>query len=238
MGAPNLIMQESGLTNLFGTRSGSWTCVNVSDVVAADPDVVIIVDATWDTALSKIDFLHNHSELRGARFIQQADYIKIPFSASTLGPRNGAAALDIAAATLHVTTGAITMNAKSGVDFFDPQVLADRTASLLSPIDLEKVRYSDTYRAPTSQNPPPAAASTSPSPSSSSDDPQEELPAWAIVVIAVLGVLFLAILAFVCVMYRREKQGKPIFDALLQNGAPQGQPGVAEGGRVVGSSVV
>ena len=56
-GAPNLIMSEAGLTNVFSDRAGGWSCVNMSDVLATQPDVVVIVDAAWDTALSKIDYL-------------------------------------------------------------------------------------------------------------------------------------------------------------------------------------
>ena len=35
---------------------------------------------------------HRRSQTGNARFVQNADYIKVPFSASSLGPRNGAAA--------------------------------------------------------------------------------------------------------------------------------------------------
>ena len=117
-GAPNLIMQEAGLTNVFADVDDSWSCQNISTIIAADPDVMVVVDAAWDPALAKIDFMHNHTEFCGARFVQKADYILIPFSASTLGPRNGAAALDMASAAIHVITGEATMNFQSGVDFF------------------------------------------------------------------------------------------------------------------------
>jgi len=39
----------------------------------------------------------------------------------------------------------------------------------------------------------------------------DKLPAWAIAVIAVGGALLVAVLAFLYVMYRREKQNKPLF---------------------------
>ena len=202
-GAPNLIMHESGLTNMFAALEGGWACVNASDVLAAEPDVMIIVDAAWDTAISKIDYLHGRSDFCGARFVQQADYIKIPFSASTLGPRNGAAALDMVAAAIHVTTGDATMNFQSGVDFFEPEVLAERTASLLCPVELQKVAYTGTPPPP-APTPPPPVGSTS----------NDDLPAWGVVVIVVVGVLFIAVLAFAGVMYYRERQGRPIFVSL------------------------
>ena len=123
-----MIMQESGLVNLFADRENSWACVTVTDIIAANPDVMIIVDADWDKAIEKIDFIHNHTEFCGAPFVQKADYITIPFSASTLGPRNGAAALDMVNAAIHVTTGAETLNFKSGVGFFETDLLVTHTA--------------------------------------------------------------------------------------------------------------
>ena len=70
--------------------------------------------------------MHNKSDWCAAKFVQQADYITIPFSASALGPRNGAAALDLVSAAIRVTTGATTMNFQSGVEFFDPGASALR----------------------------------------------------------------------------------------------------------------
>ena len=67
-------------------------------IIDADPDVLIIVEASWDSAINKIDYMHNSSAWCNAPFVQKADYIKIPFSASALGPRNGAAALDLVTA--------------------------------------------------------------------------------------------------------------------------------------------
>ena len=42
--------------------------------------------------------MHNHAEFCNAHYIKNADYIKFPFSASTIGPRVGAAALDMVGA--------------------------------------------------------------------------------------------------------------------------------------------
>ena len=184
-GAPNLIMQESGLTNMFAHLEGGWACVNASDVLAADPDVMIIVDAAWDTAISKIDYLHNRSDFCDARVVQQADYITIPFSASTLGPRNGAAALDMVAAAIHVTTGDATMNFQSGVDFFDNEMLIKHTASLRCPFvqKTEKTLYKD----------------------------KDTIPAWTTALIVVACLLCVLFFALAFGMYLREKQGKPIF---------------------------
>ena len=73
-------LQEAGLTNIFAESEGGWVCVNASDVISAAPDVAVIIDANWDLALSKIDYLHNRSDFCAMPFVLQADYIKVSAS--------------------------------------------------------------------------------------------------------------------------------------------------------------
>ena len=181
----------------------------MQDIIDADPDVFVIVDASWDSAVGKIDYLHNHTDFCGMRAVQKADYIKIQFSASTLGPRNGVAALDMVAAAIHVTTGDATMNFQSGVDFFDPEMLAAHTAGLLCPVKLDELEYSgSSSSAPPSQ------------PTVATNASNDDVPAWSIVLIIVLCVLFLLFFFAALLMYLREKQGKPIFVSLDNQQAP------------------
>ena len=126
-------LPRSGLTNAFADRPGSWYCVSLQDIIDADPDVFVIVDANWDSAVGKLDYLHNHSDYCNLRAVQEAEYIKIQFSASTLGPRNGIAALDMVSAAMHLHTGDAVLNFQSGVDIFEDEFLKDHTASLKCP---------------------------------------------------------------------------------------------------------
>ena len=204
-GAPNLIMQEAGMTNAFGHIDASWSCVSVSDIIAAAPDVMVVVDASWDPAITKIDFMHNHSGFCDARFVQRADYITIPFSASTLGPRNGAAALDMVNAAIHVTTGATTMNFESGVTFFDPAVLEARTAGMMCPITSTAYDASSTTAA--------SPTLVSEAAAQAASDTNGGMIAVLIVAI-IFVVLFIATALFAFMMFKREKEGKPIFSSL------------------------
>jgi len=53
-GAPQMLMTESGLTNAFADLSGNWVCVDVSQIATAAPDVIVLVEASWDTVAEKI----------------------------------------------------------------------------------------------------------------------------------------------------------------------------------------
>ena len=138
--------------------------------------------------------MHNHSEFCNAHYVKNADYIKFPFSASTVGPRVGAAALDMVGAALKVSKKSnYAMNFNSGVGFFDPQVLVDHTKELLCPLPADY--WKDAPEAPSVVS-------------------NDELPSWAIVIIIVFCLLFLLFFFAAFGMYYREKQGKPLFVSL------------------------
>ncbi|EOD20451.1 hypothetical protein EMIHUDRAFT_54552, partial [Emiliania huxleyi CCMP1516] len=93
-GSVNMILESAGMTNLFGVKDSesfkedSYACVTADEIIALNPDVLLLIEADWDKALNKINHLHNSSAWCAAPFVQRADYIKIPFSASALSPRN------------------------------------------------------------------------------------------------------------------------------------------------------
>jgi len=142
-GAPNMLMQEAGLTNVFANKPGNWVCVNVSEIATANPDVIVVVDAAWDTAMKKIKYLYNDTAFCQMEVLRAARFITIPFSASTLSPRNGPAALDLAIAALHVRTGSHTATQKSGVGSFSPYFLQAETACTKCPLVMSYVVYDD-----------------------------------------------------------------------------------------------
>jgi hypothetical protein len=151
-GTPAMLMNEAGMTNEFANVDANWACVNVSQITAANPDVLIIAHASWDTALSKVTWLYNHSSFCDLDAIKGARLIQIPFSATTLSPRNGPAARDLATAALHVRIGATTPIRESGVRSFEGERVSFNTAIQGGYCNLvaEKLEYdiSDLYVAP------------------------------------------------------------------------------------------
>jgi len=142
-GAPNLLMVEAGLTNAFSDEPGGWACVKVSAVVAADPDVIVVVDAAWDSAAEKIRWLYNDEEFCQLDVLKAARFVSIPFSATTLSPRNGPAAYDLAIAAIHVRTGITTPAQESGVASFNPYFLQAESECGRCPLSMNDVVYTD-----------------------------------------------------------------------------------------------
>eukprot|EP00931_Biecheleriopsis_adriatica_P075867 TRINITY_DN4963_c0_g1_i1.p1 TRINITY_DN4963_c0_g1~~TRINITY_DN4963_c0_g1_i1.p1 ORF type:complete len:426 (-),score=85.27 TRINITY_DN4963_c0_g1_i1:92-1369(-) len=151
-GAPAMLMKEAGLENVFKATDGNWACVKESEVIAAAPDVLVVVDAAWDTAMSKITWLYNHTGFCGLDALKGARLVQIPFSATTLSPRNGPAALDLAIASVHVRTGSLTAVRESGVSSFNPRTLETHVSGLKCSILQDEVVY-DKESTTTTQEP-------------------------------------------------------------------------------------
>ena len=97
IGAPQMIMDAVGLTNIAGDVRDTWTAFGWEQVVAEDPDVIVLVDAAWNTAESKKAALEGNPATAGLTAVQEERYLTIPFAATEAGVRNVAAAQDLAA---------------------------------------------------------------------------------------------------------------------------------------------
>ncbi len=86
-GGPALVMEAVGAENVFDDLAGSWAEGNWEDVLAADPDVIVLVDAAWDPAEEKKAHLTSDPVLSQLRAVQQERFVVVPFSASTAGVR-------------------------------------------------------------------------------------------------------------------------------------------------------
>ncbi|MFC7432626.1 MULTISPECIES: putative F420-0 ABC transporter substrate-binding protein [unclassified Agrococcus] len=95
-GAPQLIMDTAGLTNVAADLEGGWSPYGWESVLAADPDVLVIVDSDWNTAEHKIEYLEADPTLSQLTAVQQHRYVIVPFAASEAGVRTAEAAQSVA----------------------------------------------------------------------------------------------------------------------------------------------
>ncbi|MBX0299057.1 putative F420-0 ABC transporter substrate-binding protein [Cryobacterium sp. 1639] len=92
IGSPQMIMDAAGLTNIFADVQDTWTSVGWESVVEANPSVIVLVDATWNTADSKIANLKANAATAGLDAVLNDRYIVVPFAATEAGIRNVEAA--------------------------------------------------------------------------------------------------------------------------------------------------
>ncbi|GAB3585858.1 ABC transporter substrate-binding protein [Leifsonia lichenia] len=87
IGAPALIMRTVGLTNVAAAIKDTWATMSWEAVAASDPDVIVLVDASWNTAEQKIHALQQNPATSGLRAVRERRFIVVPFAASQAGVR-------------------------------------------------------------------------------------------------------------------------------------------------------
>jgi iron complex transport system substrate-binding protein len=97
IGAPEMIMKTVGLTNVAGDVPMTWTPLGWEKIIAADPDVMVLVDASWNTAQAKIDYLESNAATKNLQAVKHHRFVVLPFASTEAGVRNVDAATQLAA---------------------------------------------------------------------------------------------------------------------------------------------
>jgi iron complex transport system substrate-binding protein len=97
LGAPQLVLETAGLTNIAGDIDMTWSTFGWESIVAADPDVIVLIDADWNTADSKIALLESNPATAALSAVQHRRYIVLPFPAGEAGVRTVSAATSVVA---------------------------------------------------------------------------------------------------------------------------------------------
>ncbi|MBO0609988.1 putative F420-0 ABC transporter substrate-binding protein [Myceligenerans salitolerans] len=95
IGAPQMIMDAAGLENVAGGVHDTWTSFAWEEAVAADPDVIVLVDAAWNTAAAKMERLARNPATAEMTAVRNESYVVVPFPATEAGVRNVDAVADV-----------------------------------------------------------------------------------------------------------------------------------------------
>ncbi|MET0479722.1 MAG: putative F420-0 ABC transporter substrate-binding protein [Mycetocola sp.] len=95
-GAPQMIMDAVGVTNIAAGVDDSWTPFNWESVVDANPDVIILVVSDWGSAEKKIGVLQSNPATAKLDAVVNERFITVPFATTEAGVRNVESATDIA----------------------------------------------------------------------------------------------------------------------------------------------
>jgi iron complex transport system substrate-binding protein len=95
--APAMIMEALGLKNIFADVDDGWISASWEAVVDANPDVIVLVDAAWNSAAQKKKLLAENPITSQLDAVINQRYLVIPFPASEAGVRNVPATIDMAA---------------------------------------------------------------------------------------------------------------------------------------------
>jgi len=95
--SPAMIMEALGLENIMADQDEGWISASWEAVVDADPDVIILVDAAWNSAEQKKRLLAENPITSQLDAVMNQRYLVLPFPASEAGVRNVGAVVDMAA---------------------------------------------------------------------------------------------------------------------------------------------
>ena len=96
IGAPQLILDKLGLTNIAGEIEDSWAPFNWEAVVDADPDVIVLVDADWNSVEQKIGVLESNPATANLTAVREERYLTVDFAATEAGVRTVPAVVELA----------------------------------------------------------------------------------------------------------------------------------------------
>lgn len=85
---PQAMIEAAAASNIFDDLSSSWMRGNWEDVIARNPDWIVIVDNDQPTPDGKRQFLLSKPELSDVTAIREQNFVLMDFSEATPGPRN------------------------------------------------------------------------------------------------------------------------------------------------------
>lgn len=93
---PTALISLGGGTNIFGSLKQSWTSVSWEQVVAAQPQCIIINDYGTPTAAQKEKFLETFAASKNLPAVRNHCFLPLAYDEVTPGPRNAEAVVAIA----------------------------------------------------------------------------------------------------------------------------------------------
>ena len=97
IGAPQMMLEALGLTNIAADVNDTWSPLGWEAIVAANPDVIVLVDASWNTADSKKAYLASNPATANLDAVINERYLVVPFAAGEAGVRSVEAATSLSA---------------------------------------------------------------------------------------------------------------------------------------------
>ena len=95
-GFVSVLLHEAGAKNTFDEIQLSNFTVSAEALIQRDPDIILLTDAIWSTADSKIALLEQHPALSQLRAVREKRYIVIPFTHLYPGIYSGSALYSLA----------------------------------------------------------------------------------------------------------------------------------------------
>lgn len=90
-GAPQMMLERAGFRNIAADVDETWSSLSWEVIAEEDPDVIVLIDADWNTAESKIERLESSPVTSQLSAVRDGRYLRVPFAAGEAGVRNAEA---------------------------------------------------------------------------------------------------------------------------------------------------
>lgn len=87
-GMPTGLIAQAGGENIFADVEKDWATVSWEEVVARDPEVILVMDSDWASFEDNLAFLRSIPELAGVSALQKEQFIRVTFKQMTPGLEN------------------------------------------------------------------------------------------------------------------------------------------------------
>ena len=84
-GGPQLILDTVGARNIFADLAGGWADGSWEKVVAENPDVIVLAEASWSSAQEKIDYLKKDPVLSQLDAVKDDRFVTVRYTESSPG---------------------------------------------------------------------------------------------------------------------------------------------------------
>ncbi len=84
-GAPQLVLEAAGLENVAAAIDETWATLSWEAVAESEPDVIVLVDAPWHTAASKIERLRANPATAELAAVREERFVVVPFPMAEAG---------------------------------------------------------------------------------------------------------------------------------------------------------
>ena len=95
IGAPQLVMETVGLTNIAADVTATWAPLGWESVVDANPYFIVLIDADWNTVAKKIALLEGNPATATLDAVAHERYLILPFASGEAGVRTVEAAASL-----------------------------------------------------------------------------------------------------------------------------------------------
>ncbi|MEM7736389.1 MAG: ABC transporter substrate-binding protein [Deinococcota bacterium] len=95
---PNTLIEQAGGTNIFADVQQDWMTVSWEEVVARDPEVILVGDSSWSSFEDKVAFLTSQPALADVSAVINERFVPMTYKQATPGLENITALENIARA--------------------------------------------------------------------------------------------------------------------------------------------